>query len=247
MRRAARRPPRLGTFGEPDREAERDESRDRDQQPRPTRQAAAGRPPMLTPTAHKLTVRVDTHQQPAQPEDRTASAPTHREHAYQSARERIDVKPANAVRREPRAGRRHDSRPRGVQKRCRRPRIQSPPLPWSPVAGQSRRCLPEPILGTTRQLESGALDVDAGNLVLARARDTPQEASKLERPSSAPRMLLIVYALRQLAEPRPREGGPREKWSRERPAIKHVCVDDVPAVVGIGGLAHYAVATETFG
>jgi Ricin-type beta-trefoil lectin domain len=60
-------------------------------------------------------------------------------------------------------------------------------------------------------------------------------------------MLLIVYALRQLAEPRPREGGPREKWSRERPAIKHVCVDDVPAVVGIGGLAHYAVATETFG
>lgn len=30
-------------------------------------------------------------------------------------------------------------------------------------------------------------------------------------------------------------------------AIKHICVDQVPAVVGLGALAHYAVATETFG
>jgi hypothetical protein len=38
------------------------------------------------------------------------------------------------------------------------------------------------------------------------------------------------------------------EWdSRRDQAIKHNCVDQVPAVVGLGALTHYAVATETFG
>jgi hypothetical protein len=41
-------------------------------------------------------------------------------------------------------------------------------------------------------------------------------------------------------------GGGEWDSLRDR-AIKHICVDQVPAVVGIGALAHYAVATETFG
>jgi hypothetical protein len=41
-------------------------------------------------------------------------------------------------------------------------------------------------------------------------------------------------------------GGGEFDSLRDR-AIKHICVDNVPAVVGVGALAHYAVATETFG
>lgn len=41
-------------------------------------------------------------------------------------------------------------------------------------------------------------------------------------------------------------GGGEFDSLRDR-AIKHICVDQVPAVVGVGALAHYAVATETFG
>jgi peroxiredoxin len=41
-------------------------------------------------------------------------------------------------------------------------------------------------------------------------------------------------------------GGGEWDSLRDR-AIKHICIDQVPAVVGVGALAHYAVATETFG
>ena len=60
-RRAARRPPPLRTPGKPDDNPDSRHRRDRDQQPNPARQAAAGRPPILTPIAQKTTIRADTH------------------------------------------------------------------------------------------------------------------------------------------------------------------------------------------
>ncbi len=61
MRLTARRAPRLGTPGEPEHKAERGDGGDREQRPDPTRQAAAGRPPIFAPTTQKRVVRAVTH------------------------------------------------------------------------------------------------------------------------------------------------------------------------------------------
>ena len=61
MRLTARRTPRPGTPDEPEPKAERGDGGDRKQPPDPTRQAAAGRPPIFAPTTQQRIVRAVTH------------------------------------------------------------------------------------------------------------------------------------------------------------------------------------------
>ena len=77
VRRAARRPPRLGAVQKPGREAERGDDRDGEQPPGPSRRAAARRPPMLTPVAHERAIRVDVHHELAQPRIAPSRLPGH--------------------------------------------------------------------------------------------------------------------------------------------------------------------------
>src|SRR5262245_40568376 len=59
LRRSARRSPPVRPPEKPDDNADGGYRRDRDKQPHPARQTAAGRPAILTPVAYKRTIRAD--------------------------------------------------------------------------------------------------------------------------------------------------------------------------------------------